>query len=328
MNITGKNKIKLLFFIFFLGITKVNFSQDIQFSQFYSNHLFLNPAMAGYKICPQVALNYRNQWAGLGNAFATYSASYDQNIDFLKGGVGVLVYQDNQGAGAISQTNFETMYSYYFQVKRNLHVRAALQASYLQLNINSQSLIFSDMVDLNGNRVSSNEALPSQHSSAFDVATGVAVFGKNFYGGIAIHHLLQPFLGEQLVPLKTTVHFGMNFSVDSYGRRKEDYSFSPNIIIQQQQSFQQINYGIYFTKNYFTFGTWFRQSITKFGFNADAFIFLVGFSTQKFRIGYSYDLTVSKLYKSTMGSHEISFNYQFDCYELAKKQHIVRCPKF
>ncbi len=45
--------------------TQTGQAQDPEFSQFYANPLYLNPALAGANICPRAILNYRNQWPGL-----------------------------------------------------------------------------------------------------------------------------------------------------------------------------------------------------------------------------------------------------------------------
>ena len=55
-------------------------AQDPEFTQFYANPLYLNPAFAGTARCPRVNLNYRNQWPGISGTYVTYSASYDQHF--------------------------------------------------------------------------------------------------------------------------------------------------------------------------------------------------------------------------------------------------------
>ena len=66
-------------------------AQDPEFSQFYANPLYLNPAFAGTARCPRVSLNYRNQWPGISGTFITTSATYDQQVESLYGGLGLMV---------------------------------------------------------------------------------------------------------------------------------------------------------------------------------------------------------------------------------------------
>ena len=68
----------------------------------------------------------------------------------------------------------------------------------------------------------------------------------------------------------------------------------------------------------------FRQGFN----NPDAFIALLGIQTSVVKIGYSYDVTVSKLSNATGGSHEVSFALQFDCRPKKKRIRAINCPSF
>jgi type IX secretion system PorP/SprF family membrane protein len=76
-------------------------SQDLHFTQFYANPLYLNPAYAGSVRCPRFVANYRNQWPGLAGNFVTYSASFDRHLDDLNGGIGVMFTSDRAGQNSI-----------------------------------------------------------------------------------------------------------------------------------------------------------------------------------------------------------------------------------
>ena len=100
-----------LFAALMFGVGQGASAQDVIFSQFYANPLYMNPAFAGSKVCPRISINYRAQWPALVSAFTTVAASYDQYIDALHGGVGGIVMADRQGDhGALSTTSLAAMY--------------------------------------------------------------------------------------------------------------------------------------------------------------------------------------------------------------------------
>ena len=95
--------IKRLIYCFFLILSIISGTmlkaQDPHFSQYYANPLYLNPAFAGTAVCPRMILNYRNQWPSISGNYVTYNASYDQHIDAINGGIGILVTTDTAGLG-------------------------------------------------------------------------------------------------------------------------------------------------------------------------------------------------------------------------------------
>ena len=96
-------KQRIIFACTALIISSVAFAQDAHFSQYYANPIYLNPAFAGLDRCPTVHTNYRNQYPELG-VYQTYSASYDQYVDKLNGGVALMTLRDDAGNGALNLT--------------------------------------------------------------------------------------------------------------------------------------------------------------------------------------------------------------------------------
>lgn len=314
---------------------QVGFAQDPIFSQFYANPLYLNPALAGSNVCPRAILNYRNQWPSISGTYVTYNASYDQHMDKISGGVGLLVNNDMAGEGALTTTTASGIYSYRLQINRKLTLNAGFQATYFQRKIDWYKLTFPDQIDPKyGFVYISQEKPPDNTSRGFmDFSTGM-VFGdnENFYVGAALNHLTQPNDGfytdvSSKLYMKFTFHAGAVFGLKPKrqgGRQPEDPTISPNILYQQQQNFQQINYGLYVNRFPFVGGLWFRQSFQ----NPDSFIFLVGFRQPSYQFGYSYDLTVSKLTNITGGAHEFTFAYLFKCPPKKVKVKAINCPSF
>jgi hypothetical protein len=95
----------------------------------------------------------------------------------------------------------------------------------------------------------------------------------------------------------------------------------PNVIFQYQQGFMEINIGTYVKYGSFTAGAWFR--------NRDAFILALGVNTGTFKIGYSYDVTVSTLNNGISGgSHEVSLGYNVNCKKTGPRWRTISCPSF
>jgi type IX secretion system PorP/SprF family membrane protein len=322
-------KIALITFALLLGNT--GFSQDAIFSQFYANPLYLNPALTGVERCPRFIMNYRNQWPAIPGQFVTYSASYDQHVDAVNGGLGLLVMNDRLGDGTLRNVNASALYSYELPVNRKLTIRAGFQATFFQKYVDWDKLTFGDMIDPRYGFIYDTQEAPQRDAvMGADFSTGFLMYTKNFYGGFSIHHLTEPeerFLvaSESRLPRKFTAHAGYVIPLNK--RYPKEGSVSPSFMYQVQgapastyATTQQIFYGLYANKGPITGGFWYR--------NNDAFVILIGLTTDHFRVGYSYDLTVSKLTNKSAGSHEISMAMVLDCKPKRRKFRPLNCPKF
>jgi type IX secretion system PorP/SprF family membrane protein len=106
-----------LFVLFFLLTGPLSLkAQDPEFSQFYANPLYLNPAFTGTSGLSRVAINYRNQWPNHGNTFVTNYLSFDKFVGSLRGGIGFQVMYDVQLNGVIRDLNSSFLYAHHFKV--------------------------------------------------------------------------------------------------------------------------------------------------------------------------------------------------------------------
>jgi type IX secretion system PorP/SprF family membrane protein len=306
-------------------------SQDPEFTQFYANPLYLNPAFAGTARCPRIAMNYRNQWPSLSGNFVTTSASYDQHVQTLQGGLGLIVLNDRAAQGTLNTTTVSGIYSYQQPISRKFSLKAALQASYLQKALDWSRLTFGDMIDPRKGFIYNTNDIPRGGSvRAVDFSAGLLGFSDKFYGGIAVHHLNEPneslIVGTSRLPMKYTFHAGAVIPIEKKSR-DADAKISPNLLYRRQGEFQQLNLGMYVSKGPLVAGIWFRGLM--FGQTyRDAFIATIGIQTDVVRIGYSYDVTISELTPSTGGSHEVSLGINFECRQKRKKLRTIACPSF
>lgn len=302
------------------------YSQDPQFTQFYANPLYLNPAFAGSNGCPRFAMNYRNQWPSLTGNYVTYGASYDQYFKNISGGIGVIGLHDRQGQGTISTTMLGLIYSYHLKVNRKFSMLFGARAAMFNKTLDWDKLTFGDMIDPRRGFIYQTGDVPRGGSRYFfDASAGFVGYSKHFFFGGAVHHLNRPnesmIVGDSRLPMRFTGHMGAEIKLGGKSQYSNITSIMPNIIYQYQNGFQEISIGTYVKYGAFTAGAWFR--------NKDAFILAIGVNTGKFKLGYSYDVTVSKLNNGVSGgSHEVSLGLNLSCKDKPLSFRTISCPSF
>ena len=305
-------------------------AQDPEFTQFYANQLYLNPAFAGTARCPRLILNYRNQWPALTGSFVTTSASYDQHVETISGGVGLIVTQDNAGQGTLKTSTISGIYSYQQAISRKFSIRAGFQATYFQKSLDWNKLTFNDMIDPRYGFIYETQDIPrGGNTDNVDFSAGILGFSKQLFFGFSVHHLTEPneslVVGLSRLPMKWTGHAGAVIPIER-GSRYSDAYISPNVMYRRQGEFQQLNTGLYVKKGPLVGGIWYRGFL--FADYRDAFIVSLGVQTDVIRFGYSYDVTVSDLTPATGGAHEVSMTIQFDCKRPRTKIRTINCPAF
>ena len=301
-------------------------AQDPTFTQFYANPLYLNPAFAGSYGCPRFALNYRNEWPQLSGNYVTYSASYDQYFRNISGGFGLLATHDQQGQGTIKTSMIGAIYSYHLQLGRKWKMMFGARAAWFQKSLDWDKLTFGDMIDPRRGFIYSTGDVPRGGSRGFfDASTGILVFNKHFFAGAAWHHMNRPnesmIIGDSPLPWRFTGHMGAEIQLGTRSKYSNSTSIMPNVIYQYQNGFQELSVGTYIKYGSFNVGAWYR--------NRDAFILTIGINTGKFKLGYSYDVTVSKLNNGVSGgSHEISMGINLNCKSKPISFKTISCPSF
>ena len=312
-----------------LLMSAVSYSQDPQFSQFFANPMYTNPAFAGTSTVARGVLNYRSQWPGISGTFRTFSASYDEHFDALNGGIGIMVMGDEAGVGTLRTTSVTGVYSYQIVINKKFTIRPALQIGIQQRTIDFGKLQFYDqIVTQQGFVLPTSETPINDNPSDIFVGAGLLAYNNNFYGGFAVHNINEPNQGfykssQVIVPMRYTVHAGMMIPLTRQ-RDNKGANLWPNILYMQQANFTQINAGMYMNKDKYLGGIYLRQT----GNNADAIIILLGLRFPKYRFGFSYDATLSDARPGARQSYEVSIGIELKKRVKKTKLRPVICPEF
>jgi type IX secretion system PorP/SprF family membrane protein len=314
-------------------------AQDPIFSQYYAMPLQMNPAFAGSAFAPRFGMAYRHQWPGLNRAYQTYGVFYEQRIRRINSGIGFYLEGDNAGDGILRGTRFSTSYAYRLMITKDVGVKIGIEAGFIQSALDWERLIFPDDLDpLMGNIGTSMEQRPDQLTTTrLDLSSGMLLFGGNFWAGFSLKHMNTPnetFLlsnnniGRGL-PMRYTIHGGVDITLRE-GNKKTSAAFvSPNLLFVLQGPYQQVNLGAYSGMGAFFFGLWYRHTVDQ---NQDAAILLAGFKQGIFKIGLSYDASLSRLASVSGGTYELTMSCYLDQDKYLKKKNKLpntsECPRF
>jgi type IX secretion system PorP/SprF family membrane protein len=174
----------------------------------------------------------------------------------------------------------------------------------------------------------------------YDMGAGMLLYSPKVWLGASASHLNAPDASltnssTVLIPRKISVHGGYRIRLKGQSLRKLDHYMVIAANYLSQQEFDQLDLGFYYEYSPMILGMWYRGLPVKsntYGYmNHDALAFLVGFQAGNYKVGYSYDITVSQLgIANSGGSHEVSLVYQWanKHNQRAKKIRIMPCAKF
>jgi type IX secretion system PorP/SprF family membrane protein len=290
-------------------ITTVLQAQSYHFSQFFSTPLLTNPANTGltdgnYRL----ASNFRSQGSFSDGPYFTGYLSAD--ISPLKkylpaghrAGLGMYVMSDRSLSGALQVNTVAMSAAYNVGLDKNgtNSLGLGLQGTYNQRRIDFTKLTFGNQFGSTGYdpALPAGEALPigsDVNKSYFDANAGI-VFNslmekRSFFAGVSVYNMLRHddnILPEEFkMPTRYALQAGTHFKTSEEG----NLYFSLTHMGQAKANETTLGgaYGLQITneekKTELTFGMWYRFK--------DALIPYVGYNSNGFRVGLSYDYTVS-----------------------------------
>ncbi|MBI9066482.1 MAG: PorP/SprF family type IX secretion system membrane protein [Salinivirgaceae bacterium] len=283
----------LVYSLFFYQNT--GYSQDIAFSQQFSNLVAINPAFSGTTLGERINFYYRNQWLGNHSGFQNFGFTYDSYLSKYNSGIGVLVNNDIQGA--YIAPSIDISYSYIIKLDRDFYLSMGLQAGINQKYLSTSKLEFEQ-----------NESIASGLKKTYpDFVTGIIGLSKNTYFGLAVDHIGKPYTGvfssqDSRLNRKYSLFAGYIYELKTRLISQHRY-ISPNVLVQLQGLQQNINWGIAFQYENLLGGLWVRHNLEP---HFESTIIYLGYKTKSFRFTYSYDVNIGKRTTRMIGAHEIS----------------------
>jgi len=303
-------------------------AQDIQYSQFYANPIYLNPAFTGSTGMSRVGFSFRNQWPALDQSFIAYSAYGDFFSDRYNSGVGLII---NGAQESFTQTQLYEIglsYSYRLRLGETSFLHAGAQGSFLLRDALFDDVILGTQLDINTGQIIGQPGdgfEGDSRLSSSDFHAGLLYYDNKVWFGISAHHLLGPPISyldaeSNTLPIKYSAHGGIRFDLapgdinDYFNNTDQERSFALAFNYKSQGQFSQLDLGAEFFFEPLILGFWYRGLPTKYSLpNNEAIIAVLGVSLDNgIEVGYSFDFTISKLGQfNSGGAHELSLRYIF-----------------
>jgi type IX secretion system PorP/SprF family membrane protein len=307
--------------VLLIGFNMNSKAQDVYFSQFYANPIYLNSALAGSEGNPRLTLAHRQQWSNL-NAYNASYFSFDTPLG-KQSGLAIHALNDQQMDGVINNNAIGTTLSHRIQLNNRAIIGGGISLNYFQKSFDWNSLTFEDQMRTgSSNRYPTAERFGQSRSNMIDMGVGFVYASENLIAGLNISHINTPkerFNPETntSLPRRYTAHIAYSFKQFNYG--KASSAITPSVVYEKQAGMDYLNLGGYWNNNFLTLGTWYRVK--------QAMVFTVGFSYQEFNIGYSYDHSLQNAQINYGATNEFTLSYRFQWKGKDKsKNYKGKCP--
>jgi len=274
--------------------------QDPMYTQYMENLQTLNPAYAGSKEMLSMMVAARNQWVSLPGAPDTRSISLHTPIKATQMGLGFSLLRDK--IGPVTQTGLYVDYSYRLYFSNQQTLALGLKGGLNFFDANLANLATND---------------PNDPVFAYDInrrflpnlGVGAFFYTNQYYLGLSVPKLIENTINDNGVSTqsisKEQIHLffmaGYVFDVNRIVK------FKPSILAKYVHNAPvslDLN-GTFLFYERLWLGGMFRMG--------DSFGGLVQMQvTDQIKIGYSYDLPISKLGAYNNGTHEIMVSFDFN----------------
>lgn len=292
--------------MFLLSISSAFSQFDAQFSQYMFHISAFNPAAVGQSDMIQVAGQHRLQWLGMPNAGQTtvFSINSPVKIGGSSHGAGVRFLNDNVG----QFTNRGAYLQYAYKKTLGAGVLSlGADLGVISLGFRGDSVRQIPIGDYHRD-ISADPEIPktSVAGNNFDMNVGVFYSTSLYYAGLSFSHLNNPTImwgdHSQFSPAGTLyLTGGYNWSLPD-----TKYVLRPSTLVKSDLRSIQVDVStlVEYDNKYWG-GLTYRYG--------DAAVFLAGINlVGGLSIGYSYDLPVSQMLRSSWGSHEVALMYNFE----------------
>jgi type IX secretion system PorP/SprF family membrane protein len=318
----------VLIFLFSVSLE----AQDIHWTQFNDNPIYLNAAHAGnFKEDIRFTANYRTQWRSVSIPFQTTAIAADTK--FKSFGVGLNFFHDQVGDGKFQTTELQASIAKGIELNAKHQIRAALQFGFNYRQLNSAAFYFDSQYNgyIFDPNAPTNEVF--QSASMLRPMLGLGLIHQykinhswSLEQGLGVYNLTRPNQSFFLDNTKRDLRF--NYFASATYQYSLDLYLRPSLQVNLQGPYRMLQIGAMtdyvFSRSkqlILSGGIWWRTK--------DAYCLNFGYQHGPLYTGVSYDFNYSSLVPASRGrgAFELSFKYVLTKFKPPQKLHRI-CPDY
>lgn len=290
-----------------LVLTALPFAATAQQEAMHSQNIFnkqmFNPAYTGYREGFNVTALHRSQWVGFKGAPTTEYVTIDAPLKIDELAVGGTIMFDKIGPSSELSLSGDFAYRLRLSNRSTLAFGAKATLALYQANLNGLELI-SDHTGGSDNFFNYNP----QAVILPNVGFGAYYYSKKYYIGVSMPKMIRNKLEKRDASMYTLLEGKTEPTLYLMGgylfKLNRDFKLQPSLLIKGTMGAPasiNANVQLHYLK-VFSLGAFYS-----FGEVAGA-VFQWQFHEQ-WKLGYSFDLAVTRMFQTNVGSHEIMLNY-------------------
>lgn len=320
---------KKLLLLILIGVSGGAFAQQLpQYSQYNRNQIMVNPGAAGMYDFLDITLGGRMQWLGIENAPNTAYAygstvlsrnkvrynpslrtSYGPipspkvNTGKIKHALAGQIVADQYGA--FRDLSFAGIYAIHLPVSKNYNLSFGTKLGISNSTfLKERAVVLSQMQGYTGpvaTDITYDNYVANQSSLNFmDIGAGLFFYGDGVYAGVSADQLTTDLVrfGQGTANFDPRIH--LNFTGGYRFNLTDTWTMMPSVLVKfMTPAPMTIEGSLQFEyKEWLWFAASYRHT--------DAIVGMLGCNlSKKFKVGYSYDFSISEFNNYSSGGHEL-----------------------
>ena len=284
------------------------------FTQFPSDLLYFDPAVAGTKRLYDVRINYRDQWVGFPDAPITEGISL--NYRLMGGRMGVAGYMWEDMTGPTQHNDYTLCYAYHLKLP-DLVISVGVQGSLMDYIVNGPKITVHQQGD-----PAVDQAITAS-SLTPNAGAGLLMYNDRWQFALSAGNMIQQdakLYKEYAMPLDTTKRGVVTLFPSFYALLSYNFAGNANYVWQSSifasETYNSPLYLAYSLRVHIE-DKFYAGVALRLG---DAVALDLGYTLfDNFEICYSYDFVTSALSHYTSGSHEFTLIWSAD--HIGKQEH-------